>query len=165
MHYYARLYNEDEDAWGLVGLLHDFDYEFNTSEQTHPQEGSRLLEERGVPADVIESILSHGDHLIDTHPRRTRRDRALVAVDQLSGLCIAVALVKPSKSIFDVDVGSVKKKWKNNAFARTVNRTEVLRYTEEFGLTLDENIKHVLNALKASADILDLTGLPAGSSL
>jgi len=158
MRVYARYHSENEDQWGLVGLLHDFDYEIHPTEAEHPQFGARILQERGVPSDVIESILSHGDHLLETHRRRTLRDRALVAVDQLSGLCVAVALVRPTKSVLEVTVASVKKKWKDKAFARAVNREEVARYAEEFGLPLDLHIARVLEALTENADALGLRG-------
>lgn len=158
MRIYARIYREDEDAWGVVGLLHDFDYEIHTTEADHPQAGGPILRARGVPEDVVASILSHGDHLQDAYPRRTVRDKSLAVVDQLSGLCTAVALVRPSKSIFDVDVAAVKKKWKDKAFARTVNRQEVERYINEFGLTREEHIERVLQALKENAELLGLAG-------
>lgn len=158
MRVYARHHGEDEDTWGIVGLLHDFDYEIHPTEADHPQAGGPILLARGVPEDIVTSILSHGDHLQNLYPRRTLRDKALAAVDQLSGLCTAVALVRPSKSIFDVDVIAVKKKWKDKAFARTVNRQEVERYIAEFGLTRDEHIERVLQALRENADALGLLG-------
>ena len=158
MKYYARMFGEDEDSWGIVGLLHDFDYEIHPDEHSHPQDGAPLLLQRGVPEDIVASILSHADHLAGEYPRLTKRDKTLAAVDQLSGLCTAVALVRPSRSIFEVDVRAVKKKWKDKAFARTVNREEVDRYTREFGFPLDEHIIHVIKALSDQADELGLRG-------
>lgn len=158
MRHYAKIYGEDEDSWGIVGLLHDFDFEVHLDETTHPQSGAPILREKGVPDDIIESILSHGDHLHHKHPRKTLRDKSLAATDQLSGLCIAVALVRPTKSIFDVEVKSVMKKWKNNSFAKTVIREEVIQYTEELGISLEENIQRTINALRENAEILDLKG-------
>lgn len=158
MRHYAEIYGEDADSWGIVGLLHDFDYEMHLTEETHPQLGEPILREKGVPEDIIKSILSHGDHLTHAHPRKTLRDKSLAAVDQLNGLCIAVALVRPTKSIFDVNVKSVKKKWKDKSFAKTVIREEVTRYTEELGISLEENIQRVIDALKENADVLGLGG-------
>lgn len=158
MRHYAKIYDEDQDSWGIVGLLHDFDYEIHLDETTHPQLGAPILREKGVPIDVIESILSHADHLQDKYPRKTLRDKSLAAVDQLSGLCVAVALVRPTKSIFDVEVKSVLKKWKDKSFAKTVIREEVIQYTNELGITLEENIQRTINALRESADVLGLKG-------
>lgn len=158
MRHYAKIYGEDQDSWGIVGLLHDFDYEIHLDEKTHPQLGEPILREKGVPQDIIESILSHGDHLQDKYPRKTLRDKSLAATDQLSGLCIAVALVRPTKSIFDVEVKSVVKKWKNNSFAKTVIRDEVLKYTQDLGISLEENIQRTIDALRENADMLGLKG-------
>lgn len=158
MRSYARFYNQDEDSWGVVGLLHDFDYEIHPTLDLHPLEGSQILRERGVPEDVIYTILSHGDHLQHLHPRQSLRDRALVAVDELSGLCTAVALVRPSRSIFDVDTRAVRKKWKDRAFARAINREDIERYTAELGVPLDEHINRVIEALRTEADALGIRG-------
>lgn len=158
MVHYAGLHGEDPESWAIVGMLHDFDYEIHPDEHSHPQNGAPLLRERGVPEELIYSILSHGDHLQHLYPRRSWREKSLAVVDQLSGLCVAVALVRPTKSIFDVDVASVKKKWKDKHFAKTVNREEVTRYIAEYGGTLDEHVGHVLTALGAAADELGLRG-------
>lgn len=158
MAHYAGLHGEDPETWAVVGMLHDFDYELHPDEQSHPQNGANLLRERGVPEDLIYSILSHGDHLQHLYPRRSWRDKSLAVVDQLSGLCVAVALVRPTRSIFDVDVASVKKKWKDKHFAKTVNREEITRYIAEYGGTLDDHVGHVLTALGAAADELGLRG-------
>ena len=158
MRAYARHFGEDEETWGNIGLLHDFDFEIHPTLDKHPLEGSKILRERGVPEDMIESILSHADHLVEEHPRRLLRDRVLVAVDELSGLCSAVALVRPSKSIFDVDVPAVRKQLKDKAFARAVNRQDIERYTADLGVPLEEHIGRVIAALQENADALGLRG-------
>lgn len=158
MRYYAHLHNVEQESWYITGLLHDFDYEIHPDELSHPQNGATLLRERGVPDDIVYSILSHGDHLQHLYPRSSWRDKSLAVVDQLSGLVIAVALVRPSKSIFDVDVAAVKKKWKDKHFAKTVIRDEVSRYVDEYGDTLDQHIEWVLTALREAADDLGLRG-------
>ena len=158
MSFYAEIHGEETESWEIVGLLHDFDYEFHVDESTHPQNGAPILREHGVPEDIIQSILSHGDHLQNEFPRRSWRDKSLAVVDQLNGLCIAVALVKPTKSIFDVDVSSVKKKWKDKHFAKTVIRHEIALYVEEYGGTLEEHIERVLTALRRRAAELGISG-------
>ena len=158
MREYARHYREDEEQWATVAVLHDFDFEIHPTLDEHPQAGAAILRERGVPEDIIYSVLSHADHLQEQYPRRSQREHALVACDELSGLCTAVALVRPSKSIFDVDVSAVKKKWKDKAFARGVNRQEIERYTAELGVPVDEHITRVLKALQDNADILGMRG-------
>ena len=158
MRAYARYYGEDEEVWATIGVLHDFDFEIHPTLDKHPQDGAAILRERGVPDDVIYSILSHADHLQTDNPRRQLRERALVAVDELSGLCTAVARVRPTKSIFDVDVAAVKKKWKDKAFARAINRQEIEQYTSELGVPLDEHIGRVIKALQDNADALGIRG-------
>lgn len=158
MSYYADLHGADREDWYVTGLLHDFDYEMHLDENSHPQLGAPLLRERGVPEDIIYSILSHGDHLQHIYPRRSWRDKSLAVVDQLNGLIVATALVRPSKSIFDVDVIAVRKKWKDKHFAKTVIRDEVNRYVSEYGETLDQHIEWVLAALQEAADDLNLRG-------
>lgn len=158
MRAYARYYQADVEEWGVIGLLHDFDYEIHPTLDKHPLEGSPLLRERGVPEDIIESILSHADYLLDRYPRKQLRDKVLAAVDELSGLCTAVALVRPSKSILEVTVSSVKKKWKDAAFARGVNRQDIETYTRDLGIPLEEHIQRVLEALQKNADTLGLRG-------
>ncbi|HET6384828.1 MAG TPA: HDIG domain-containing protein [Armatimonadota bacterium] len=158
MRAYARHYGADEETWAVIGLLHDFDFEIHPTLDKHPLEGSKILRERGVPEDIIYSILSHADYLVDRYPRRDLRERVLVAVDELSGLCSAVALVRPSRSILDVKVSSVKKKWKDRAFARGVNRDEIEQYTAALGVPLDEHIERVIRALQENAEALGLAG-------
>jgi putative nucleotidyltransferase with HDIG domain len=159
MREYARHYGEDEEQWATLGVLHDFDFEIHPTLDKHPQDGAPILRERGVPEDIIYSILSHADHLQDTYPRRALREKTLVAVDELSGLCIAVALVRPSRSIFDVDVAAVRSKWKNKGFARAVNRQEIEHHTEVLGIPLDEHIARCIKALQNSADVLGIRGI------
>lgn len=161
MRAYARTYGEDEEVWATLGVLHDFDFEIHPTLDKHPQDGSAILRERGAPEDIIYSIRSHADHLQDQNPRRALRERALVAVDELSGLCTAVALVRPSKSIFDVDTAAVKRKWKDKGFARGVNRQEIEKYTAELGVPMDEHIARVVKALQDNADSLGIRGTPA----
>ncbi|MBI5876979.1 MAG: HDIG domain-containing protein [Chloroflexi bacterium] len=161
MRAYARHYGEDEEQWATLGVLHDFDFEIHPTLDQHPQDGAAILRARGVTEELIYSILSHADHLHADYPRRSLREKALVAVDELSGLTAAVALVRPSKSIFDVNVAAVKKKWKDKAFARAVNRQEIEHYTAELGVPLDEHIGRVVKALQDNADVLGLRGTPA----
>ena len=161
MRAYARHYGEDEEAWAALGVLHDFDFEIHPTLDKHPQDGAPILRARGVPEELIYSILSHADHLQETHPRKTLREKALVAVDELSGLCIAVALVRPSRSIFDVDLAAVKSKWKNKGFARAVNRQEIEHHTEVLGIPRDEHITRCVKALQDHADVLGIGGNPS----
>jgi putative nucleotidyltransferase with HDIG domain len=151
MRAYARHYGEDEDIWGLVGLLHDFDYERypnpeHRADEEHPSFGVRLLRERGLPDPLLEAILGHASY---TGVARTSLlARALFAVDELCGFLVACALVRPSKSLQDLEVKSVKKKLKDKAFARGVNRDEVRQGAEELGVPLDEHIRFVIEALR-----------------
>jgi putative nucleotidyltransferase with HDIG domain len=154
MRAYAERFGEDPERWGIVGLLHDFDYERHPSPEEHPMMGARILAERGLPEDMIEAIKAHADYL--NIPRTTPMAKALYACDELVGLLVAVALVRPSKKIGDVTVKSVNKKWKDKAFARGVNREDIERGTEALGVPLDEHIGVVLEALKGVADELGL---------
>ncbi len=147
----ARRSGEDEDTWGLVGLLHDFDYERWPNEahsptEGHPAEGVRLLAQRGLPEPLQRAILGHASY--SGVPRDTPMARALFAVDELCGFLVACALVRPSKSLADLEVSSVKKKLKDKAFARGVNRDEVRQGAEELGVDLDQHIQFVLEALR-----------------
>jgi len=161
---YARKLGGDEALWGLAALLHDFDYErwpndarHPTSE--HPFEGSMILRERGYPEEVIQAILSHADYT--GVPRRSALDHALYACDELAGFLTACALVKPTKSILEVEVPSVKKKLKDKAFARGVNREDVVRGAEELAISLDEHIQFCIEAMRGAADSLGLRGAAA----
>src|SRR4026207_2193460 len=122
MRFYAEKYADDPDAWGLIGLLHDFGWEIHPTLEQHPQAGAPILRERGVPEEVIQDILSHADHLRDSVPRDTMRRRAICACDEITGLITAVALVRPSRSLYDLEASSVKKKWKDKAFAAGTSR-------------------------------------------
>lgn len=162
---YARYFNEtedkteDEEMWGLVGLLHDFDYERypNVSETGHPNSGVPILRERGVDEAIIRAILSHATEVTGVE-RQSLLEHTLYAVDELTGLIAAVALVRPSKDIRDVKIKSVRKKWKTKAFAPGVNREEIEAGAEAIGMELSEHIRIVLEAMQASATELGLDG-------
>jgi putative nucleotidyltransferase with HDIG domain len=161
MRAYARRFGEDEDLWAAVGLVHDFDWEMHGTLEKHPTEGAPILRERGVEEDLVQTILSHADHL--NMPRETQLARALYACDEITGLITAVALVRPSKDIRDVDVKSVKKKWKEKSFAAGVNREDVERGAEALGVDLWEHVGIVLEAMKGIAEELGLDGRLASS--
>jgi len=157
MREYAEHYGEDPDSWGLVGLLHDFDWEVHPSLEQHPMDGAPILRERGLGEEDIRTILSHGPLAADD--RRTLRDKALYAVDELTGLITAVALVRPSKDIRDVKVKSIRKKWKDKAFAAGVNRQDVIDGCEVLGVDVWEfHIPLVLRAMQKHAADLGLDG-------
>ena len=156
MRAYARRFGEDEEKWAIVGLLHDFDYEIHPTLDKHPQEGSKILRERGYPEDVVYAVLSHAEHL--GLERKSLMDKAIYAVDELTGLITAVTLVKPNKSLDEVDARSVRKKMKDKAFARSVNRDDVVKGAEILELDLDEHIAFVIEAMKEVADALGLRG-------
>jgi putative nucleotidyltransferase with HDIG domain len=150
MKWYARKFGEDENLWGNIGLVHDLAYEKFPDQ--HPQKDGEILRELGFPEEWVRVIWSHGDRL--DIPRVTPLEKTLYAVDELTGLVIAVALVRPSKKLADVDVSSVKKKWKDKAFARGVNREDIAKGADALGVPLDEHIGNVLAALKENADAL-----------
>ena len=158
MRAYAEYYGEDPDSWGLVGLLHDFDWEIHPSLEQHPMDGAPILRERGLSEEDIRTILSHGPLAADD--RTTLRDKALFAVDELTGLITAAALVRPSKDVRDVEVSSIKKKWKDKAFARGVNRQDVEDGATLLGVDLWEfHVPLVLKAMQAKAKELGLEGI------
>jgi putative nucleotidyltransferase with HDIG domain len=157
MRHYARALGEDEELWGLAGLLHDFDWEIHPTLEQHPQDGVPILRERGVPEEILRAILSHANHT--GVPRETTMHKALYACDEITGLITAVALVRPSKSIHDVKVKSVKKKWKDKSFAAGTNRAEMEEAAEEFGVDLWEHCGNVLEAMQGIADDLGLAGV------
>jgi predicted hydrolase (HD superfamily) len=151
MRAYARKSGENEDTWGVVGLLHDFDYERwpnaeHAADREHPAEGSRILAEKGVGEDLRRAILGHASYC--GVPRDTPLARTLFAVDELCGFLVACALVRPSRSLTDLEVGSVKKKLKDKAFARGVSRDDIRQGAEELGVELDAHIAFVLEALR-----------------
>ena len=154
MRAYARKFGEDEETWGIVGLLHDFDYEMYPSLEDHPFKGAEILREKGYPEEWIEAILGHAEHT--GVPRKTNMAKALFAVDELCGFITAVALVRPDKKLDSVKVKSVKKKLKDKAFARQVSREDIRKGAEELGVELDEHIAFVLEAMKSVADKLGL---------
>jgi putative nucleotidyltransferase with HDIG domain len=158
MRAYADRFSDNADLWGVVGLLHDFDYERNpeVSASGHPNRGAEILREKGVDEVVVRAILTHAAQVTGAQPE-SAMEEALVAVDELTGFLIAVALVRPSKSILDVEVKSVKKKWKDKAFAAPVNREEIEHGAIRLGVTLDQHIQIVLDAMKRCADRLGLT--------
>jgi putative nucleotidyltransferase with HDIG domain len=154
MRFYAELWGEDVETWGLVGLLHDFDWEIHPTLEQHPQDGAPILRERGVDEVIVRAILSHADHT--GVPRVSRMEKALLACDEITGLITAVALVRPSRSLQDLEVGSVKKKWKDRAFAAGANRDEIARATEDFGVELWEHVGNVILAMRRIAPELGL---------
>ena len=156
MRFYARKYNEDEEKWGLAGILHDFDWEIHPSLEEHPVAGAPILRERGVPEEIVQTILSHG---VDTGvPRKTQMDKALYACDEITGLITAVALVRPSRSLYDLKASSVKKKWKDKAFAAGANREEIANGAAEFGVELWEHVDNIIMAMRSIAPELGLAG-------
>lgn len=163
MREYARRLGEDEERWGFVGLIHDFDFEIHPTLDQHPQDGAPILREKGVPEEIVQDVLSHAEHT--AVPRDTDLRKALAAVDELSSFIVAVALVRPSKSLDDVKPRSVKKKMKDKAFARAVNREEMHRAAEDFGVDFDKHIVTVIEGLKPASDALGLASAdraPAG---
>jgi putative nucleotidyltransferase with HDIG domain len=149
MRSYARRFGEDEETWGVTGLLHDFDWEIHPTLEQHPQAGASILRQRGVSEEIIRAILSHADHTGVL--RQSRMEKALSACDEITGLITAVALVRPSRSLDDLTAASVKKKWKDRAFAAGANREEIARAAEEFGVELWEHVDHVIAAMHSIA--------------
>jgi putative nucleotidyltransferase with HDIG domain len=154
MRAYARYYGEDEERWGLVGLLHDFDYERYPSRAEHPRKGSEILEAQGYPDDIRYAILCHAPYL--GLERKSRMDKAILAVDELVGFITAVALIQPNKRLTEVKVSSVKKKLKDKAFARSVIREDIYLGMADLGITLDDHIAFVMQAMLPLADQLGL---------
>lgn len=167
MRHFALLCGADADLWEAVGLLHDMDYERHPNQEQSPTEGHpfvgvAVLREQGWSEEVCRAILSHADYA--GVPRETALERTLYAVDELSGFVMAVARVRPSKSIHEVDVASVKKKMKDKAFARAVNRDDIVRGAAELGMPLEDVIAGVITALKADAERLQLAGTASSAS-
>ena len=156
MRHFARKHGEDEETWGIVGLLHDFDYEQHPNEAQHPSEGAEILRERGYPEEVVRAILGHADYT--GVPRDTLMARVLYGVDELTGFVTAVALVRPNKSLHEVEPPSVRKKLKDKAFARSVNRDDIAKGLQELGVELDQHIAEVIEAMRAVAGELGLGG-------
>lgn len=154
MRHYARVFNENEDLWGIVGLLHDFDYEQYPSLEEHPYKGQEILKGKGYPSVILQGIMAHAPHT--GTPRITLMEKAIFAVDELTGLIVAVALIRPSKTLSDVDVAAVKKKMKQSQFAKGVSREDIAMGAEELGVSVDDHIQHVLSAMQEISDDLGL---------
>lgn len=166
MRAYAASFEEDVERWGLAGLMHDFDYErwpnaAHAADDEHPAQGVRLLRERGYPEDVLQAILGHATYT--GVARETRMAKALFAVDELTGLITATALVRPSRSVHEVDARSVRKKMKDKGFARGVSRDDVVNGAAELGVELDEHIQFVIDAMRGSAESIGLAGIASGA--
>jgi putative nucleotidyltransferase with HDIG domain len=153
---YARKNGADEPRWGTTALLHDFDWEIHPTLEEHPQKGSAILAERGVDEEMRRAILSHAQHT--GVPRESPLEKTLFACDELAGFITAISYVKPHRSVFEVDVQSVKKKMKDKAFARSVNRQDILDGAQELGVPLDDHIDFCIKAMQARAEELGLKG-------
>jgi putative nucleotidyltransferase with HDIG domain len=161
MRAYAGKFGEDPERWGLAGLVHDFDYErfpndAHSPTEEHPAEGVRILRSRGFPEDILEAILGHATY--SGVPRESKMAKTLFAVDELTGLITATALVRPSRSVMEVEARSVRKKMKDKAFARGVNRDDVINGAADLGVDLDEHIDFVIRAMQQRANDLGLAG-------
>ncbi|SRR5258708_29419924 len=156
MRAYARKFGEDEEKWGLTGLLHDFDYEKYPTPQEHPFVGSKILEERGYPEEMRRAILSHADY--SGVKRESKMEKTLFACDELAGFITASALVKPNKSLAEVEAKSVRKKMKDKAFARSVSRDDIVNGAADLGVELEEHIAFCIEAMKTIAAELGLAG-------
>ncbi len=158
MCWYARKFGEDEEKWAITGLLHDFDWEIHPTMEEHPLAGEPILRELGVPEEIIHAVLSHATHTGIS--RDTLMERTLFACDEVTGLITAVALVRPSKALYDLKAKSVKKKWKDRSFAAGANREEMEQGAEELGIDLWEHVSNVIDAMNEIAADLDLAGSP-----
>jgi putative nucleotidyltransferase with HDIG domain len=156
MRFYAEMLGQDVETWALTGLLHDFDWEIHPNLQDHPSAGAPILRERGVSEEIVGAILSHGDH--SEIPRTTKMEKALFACDEITGLVTAVALVRPSRSLYDLEASSVKKKWKDRAFAAAINREEIAAAAEDFGVELWQHVANVILAMRRIAPEIGLVG-------
>jgi putative nucleotidyltransferase with HDIG domain len=154
--YYARELGQDEEKWRVTGLLHDFDWEIHPTLPDHPLKGAPILRERGVPEEIVRAILSHSD--LPEYPRQTLLEKALFACDEITGLITAVSLVRPSRSLFDLEASSVKKKWKDKAFAAGANRQEMELGAQEFGVGLWTHVDNMIRAMRPIASELGLAG-------
>jgi putative nucleotidyltransferase with HDIG domain len=156
---YARKFSADEELWSVVGLLHDFDYEKYPSLEDHPYKGNEILKERGYSEEIRQAIMSHAEYT--GVPRQTQMEKALFACDELAGFITACALVKPGKSLAEVEAKSVRKKMKDKAFARSVNRDDITNGADELGVDLEEHIAFCIEAMKGIAKELGLNGSAA----
>ncbi len=159
---YAHKLGEDEAKWAQTALLHDFDWEIHPTLEEHPQKGEAILAERGVDEEIRKAILSHANHT--GVPRVTPLQKTLYACDELAGFITAISYVKPHRSVFEVDVASVKKKMKDKAFARSVNRQDIIEGAQELGVPLEEHIEFCIQAMQARADELGLKGTMEASA-
>jgi predicted hydrolase (HD superfamily) len=157
MIFYAEKFNEEKIAWGISGLLHDFDWEIHPTLEGHPQAGASILRDHNVPEDIIRAVLSHADHT--GIPRISLMEKTLFACDEITGLITAVALVRPSKSLYDLTSSSVKKKWKDRAFASGANREEMSRAASDLGIDLWDHTDNVIQAMRKIAPQLGLDGV------
>lgn len=156
MRFYAEKLGQDVETWGMAGLLHDYDWEIHPTLDQHPTDGILFLREHGVVEEILHAILAHG---VDTGvSRETLLDKGLYACDEITGLVTAVALVRPSKSLYDLTASSVKKKWKDRAFAAGVNREEVAQACDDFGVELWQHVDNVILAMRKIAPELGLAG-------
>ena len=153
---YARQFGEDEAAWGVTALLHDFDYDRYPDLADHPFKGAEILRERGYPEWLVRAVLSHADHT--GVARETRLEHSLFACDEMAGFVTAAALIRPSRSLLDLEAKSVVKRMKEKAFARAVNRDDLRRGAEEIGVPLEEHVANVIGFMRAEADALGLRG-------
>jgi len=156
MRYYAIKLGENEQRWAVTGLLHDFDWEIHPTMEQHPSAGVEMLRSMGVPEDMCYAILAHGSHT--NNPRNTTLAKALMACDEITGLITAVALVRPSKSLYDLSASSVKKKWKDKAFAAGANRAEIEAAAADFGVELWSHVDNMILAMRGIAPIIGLEG-------
>jgi predicted hydrolase (HD superfamily) len=156
MRFYAGKFCEETESWAVLGLIHDFDWEIHPTLEQHPSAGAAILRERGVPEDMIQDVLSHAKHT--GVPRDTRRRKALYACDEITGLITAVCLVRPSRSILDLETSSVKKKWKDKSFAAGTDREIMAQAAQDFGIELWEHVGNVIIAMRPIAPELALAG-------
>jgi len=162
MRFYAAQLSQDTDVWGAAGLLHDFDWEIHPTAELHPLAGSVILRERGVAEEIIYAIQCHADHT--GLPRKSLLDKYLYACDEITGLITAVALVRPSRSLMDLTSSSVKKKWKDRAFASGVSRKEIEVACAEFGVDLWEHVENVILSMRKIAPEINLSGFKENNS-
>jgi putative nucleotidyltransferase with HDIG domain len=154
--FYALQLNQDLEKWQVTGLLHDFDWEIHPTLPDHPLKGAPILRERGVPEEIVRAILSHSD--LPEYSRQSLLEKALFACDEITGLITAVALVRPSRSLYDLEASSVKKKWKDKAFAAGANRQEMELGAQEFGVELWTHVNNMITAMRPIALGLGLAG-------
>lgn len=157
MRHFANHHQADEEVWGMAGLLHDFDYEQFPDVNEHAKVGGRVLQERGFPGNIVHAVMAH--NAATGVPRDTLLDKMVFAVDELSGLVTATALVRPSKSIHEVDAAAVRRKMKDKAFARNVSREDVMLGVQELGVDLEAHTTMVIEAMKAAAETIGLQGI------